>query len=97
MSRENEMVSRVSKRGLVLGLWLCLCAGLTLSCASRAPYDPNADLSVSIPYDPYNYDPDALDREAQAHCDAYNLFARFVDETIDEQSVRWRYRHYNCV
>lgn len=73
-------------------------AGVLLSaCASRPAYDPNAELSVSIPYDPYNYDPQALDREAQAHCDAFNLRAVFVDETIDEQSVRWRYRHYNCV
>lgn len=77
---------------LLLGALLALGA-----CAGTPDVDPNADLSVSIPYDPYNYDPEKLDREAQAHCDAYNMNAVFVDETIDNQSVRWRYRHYNCI
>ncbi len=68
----------------------------TLVACANKPIEPNADLSVSIPYDPYNYDPERLVREAQAHCDAYNMRAVFVDETIDSQSVRWRYRHYDC-
>ncbi len=67
------------------------------ACETRPEIDPRADRSVSIPYDPYNYDPERLDAEAQAHCDAYGLRARFEDETIDNQSVRWRYRHYLCV
>ncbi|NNE39690.1 MAG: hypothetical protein HKN14_02095 [Marinicaulis sp.] len=53
--------------------------------------------SISIPYDPYNYDPDDLEAEAQAHCGAYGMRAVYDDETIDPQSVRWRYRHYRCV
>ena len=53
--------------------------------------------SISIPYDPYDFDPDDLLAEAQAHCGAYGLRAVYEDETIDPQSVRWRYRHYRCV
>ncbi len=67
------------------------------ACQTSDIPDPRGDSSVSIPYDPYNYDPQKLDEEAQAHCDAYGLLARFDDETIDDQSVRWRYRHYTCV
>ncbi|MEM9168215.1 MAG: hypothetical protein AAGC56_01070 [Pseudomonadota bacterium] len=53
--------------------------------------------SISIPYDPYNYDPDEMYQEAQAHCGAYGLNAVYVDETVDPTSVRWRYRHFDCV
>ncbi len=53
--------------------------------------------SISIPYDPYDFDPDDLQAEAEAHCNAYNLRAAFDGETVDNQSVRWRYRHYRCV
>ena len=53
--------------------------------------------TISITYDPYNFHPDDLDAEAQSHCEAYNLTAIYEDETIDPQSVRWRYRHYRCV
>ncbi len=53
--------------------------------------------SISIPYDPYDFDPDDLLAEAQAHCGAYGLRAVYEDETVDPQSVRWRYRHYRCV
>ena len=35
--------------------------------------------------------------QAQAHCEAYGLRAVYVDETIDPNSVRWRYRHFDCV
>jgi len=86
---------RNTLRGIVRALLVVTGGGALFACATE-PVDPNADLSVSIPYDPYNYDPERLDREAQAHCDAYNLRAVFVDETIDSQSVRWRYRHYDC-
>lgn len=53
--------------------------------------------TISIPYDPYDYDPADLQAEADAHCNAYNLRAVYEDETIDSSSVRWRYRHYRCV
>ncbi len=53
--------------------------------------------SVTIPYDPYNYDPDELMEQADAHCRAYGRRAVYVDETIDPNSVRWRYRHFDCV
>ena len=58
---------------------------------------PVSNESISIKYDPYDFDPDDLMAEAQAHCGAYNLRAVYEDETIDPQSVRWRYRHYRCV
>ncbi len=52
--------------------------------------------TVTIEYDPYDFDPADLLAEAQAHCGAYGLSAVFEDETADPQSVRWRYRHYRC-
>lgn len=66
------------------------------ACVSDDGYRPGEE-SISIPYDPYNFDPDELLQEAQAHCGAFGLSAVFDDETIDPQSVRWRYRHFNCV
>ncbi len=53
--------------------------------------------SISIPFDPYDFDPKALLAKAQDHCQAYGLNAEYQDETIDPHSVRWRYRHYLCV
>ena len=53
--------------------------------------------SISVPYNPYDYDPDDLLAEAQAHCSAYGLSASYDGETVDPGSVRWRYRHYRCV
>ncbi len=54
--------------------------------------------SVSIPYDPYNYNPDELQARANAHCLAYGARAAvYEDETIDPNAVRWRYRHFRCV
>lgn len=53
--------------------------------------------TVSIPFDPYDYNPSDADAEAQKHCEAYGLNARFVDETADVETVRWRYRNYDCV
>ena len=74
------------------------CAGLAAAamaaCASGPP--PSGE-SISIPYDPYDYDVDDLQAEADAHCEAYGLRAVFDGETVDPQSVRWRYRHYRCV
>ena len=74
-----------------------LCAaGALAGCETTRDYgDDNP--SISIPYDPDDYDPEELTREAQAHCTAYGLDAAYQDETIDPQSVRWRYRHYICV
>ncbi|MEO1243441.1 MAG: hypothetical protein AAFX54_16140 [Pseudomonadota bacterium] len=70
---------------------------LALGLAACATQTVVSNESISIPYDPYDFDPDDLQAEAQAHCGAYGLRARYVDETVDPQSVRWRYRHYNCV
>jgi hypothetical protein len=67
---------------------------MTGACAS----DSHAPLqTVTIPYDPYDYDPEDLLAEAQAECKAYGLNAVYEDETVDPASVRWRYRHYRCV
>lgn len=65
-------------------------------CATSTQYEGDG-LAVSIPYDPYDFDPDDLLAEAQAHCEAYGKKAVYEDETVDPQSVRWRYRHYRCV
>ncbi|MEO1135244.1 MAG: hypothetical protein AAFW68_01375 [Pseudomonadota bacterium] len=65
------------------------------ACASyEAPYSGE---TISVSYDPYDYDPDDLQAEADAHCRAYNLRAVFDGETANPQEVRWRYRHYRCV
>ncbi len=78
--------------------WLCLIGAglLAASCETTGAY-PSGSESISIPYDPYNFDPDEMLEQAQAHCAAFGLRAVYVDETIDPQSVRWRYRHYSCV
>jgi len=68
------------------------------ACATRdAGHRFGTEPSISIPYDPYDFDPADLQAEADAHCGAYNKNAVYDDETIDPQSVRWRYRHYRCV
>lgn len=71
--------------------------GALAACATTPGSYDSSGQSISIPYDPYNYDPDELFAEAQAHCNAYGLNAVYVDETIDPNSVRWRYRHFQCV
>ncbi|PQA87791.1 hypothetical protein [Hyphococcus luteus] len=65
------------------------------ACASDP--GPVTGESISIPYDPYDFDPDDLQAEADAHCEAYGLRAVYDGETVDTQSVRWRYRHFRCV
>lgn len=76
-----------------------LIAGSALAgCATTSEGVPyGTEQSISIPYDPYNFHPDDLLAEAQSHCGAYGLSAIYEDETIDPQSVRWRYRHYRCL
>ena len=64
-------------------------------CATDRNY--GGDQSISIPYDPYDFNPAELQAEADAHCEAFGMRAVYEDETIDPQSVRWRYRHYACV
>ncbi|MEX6632360.1 hypothetical protein [Hyphococcus lacteus] len=79
---------------------LAMGAGLAAMAACTTSDPGNAygtEPSISIPYDPYDYDPDDLLAEAQAHCGARNMTARFDGETVDPQSVRWRYRHYRCI
>ena len=82
-------MSKIFFLGAVMG------AALVVTGCATGPAPGNE--SVSIAYDPYDFDPDDLQAEADSHCSAYNLRAVFEDETIDEQSVRWRYRHFRCV
>lgn len=81
--------------------WLLgMAAAIALAgCETSSNYGPprGTEQSVSIPYDPYNYNPDELMSQADEHCRAYGRRAVYVDETIDPNSVRWRYRHYDCV
>lgn len=72
-------------------------AGALTGCVTDGGAPSTGRESITIPYDPYDYDPDALLAEAQAYCEAYGLRAVYVDETIDPSSVRWRYRHFDCV
>ena len=67
------------------------------ACETAPTYPYGSEPSISIPYNPYDFDPEELLQEARAHCNAYGLDAVYVDETIDPKSVRWRYRHYSCV
>ena len=81
----------------VLKIVMCgLGAAMLTACASDPGPAYGTEQSISIPYDPYDYDPDDLLAEAQAHCGAYGLTASYDGETVDNQSVRWRYRHYRC-
>ncbi|MEM9014719.1 MAG: hypothetical protein AAGB02_06395 [Pseudomonadota bacterium] len=78
-------------------LMLIAAASLLASACVTYEQDFGEAPSISIPYDPYDFDPAELLAEADAHCEAYGLRAVYDDETIDPQSVRWRYRHYSCV
>lgn len=67
-------------------------------CETRPPLSRTANANaITIPYNPYDYDPDELQRRADSHCNSYGRRAVYVDETVDPSSVRWRYRHYDCV
>lgn len=72
-------------------------AALFGACASNPAPAFGTGESISIPYDPYDFDPDDLQAEADNHCRAYNLRAVYDGETANPQEVRWRYRHYRCV
>ncbi len=74
-----------------------LLAVLALAACETSPGPNYGEQSISIPYDPYDYDPDDLQAEADAHCRAYNLNAVYDGETANPHEVRWRYRHYRCV
>lgn len=82
---------------MMRGLKLTVAGLAALLFAACATEPVGQTPSISIPYDPYDYDPDDLLAEAQAYCDAYGFDAVYEDETVDPQSVRWRYRHYRCV
>lgn len=85
-------------RQLIIKTLIITVAAIIASCATEEAGSPFGDgQSVTIPYNPYDYDPDELLRQAQVHCEAYGLNAVYVDETIDPQSVRWRYRHFDCI
>ena len=66
-------------------------------CATYEGLGYGEALSISIPYDPYDFAPDDLQAEADSHCDAYGLRAVYDGETINPEEVRWRYRHFRCV
>ncbi len=83
------MLAKAIRPALVAAMLSAIAACVTASA-------PTAE-SITIPYDPYDYDPDELLAEARAHCEAFGLTAVYVDETIDPNSVRWRYRHFDCV
>jgi len=83
----------LSRQAVIL---VCI-LGLSACVANEGDYARGTEPSISIPYDPYNFDPQEMLEEAQVHCGAYGLNAVYVDETIDPQSVRWRYRHYSCI
>ncbi|GJL92658.1 MAG: hypothetical protein DHS20C04_23170 [Hyphococcus sp.] len=87
------MGGMVNLRVLALGLL----AAMLAACASDPGPLYGTEPSISIPYDPYDFDPDDLQAEADAHCNAYDLNAVYDGETIDNKSVRWRYRHYRCI
>ena len=70
-------------------------AAMLAAAAACATPEPDYQ-TISIPYDPYDFDPADLQAEADAHCNAYGLRAVYEDETVDPESVRWRYRHYRC-
>lgn len=76
---------------------LALVGILALGACTTTERDDGRQRSVTIPYNPYEYDPDELFRAAQQHCGAYGQRAVYVDETVDPNSVRWRYRHYDCI
>ena len=80
----------------VFGPALAAATVAAAACATTEPSDQR-QRSVTIPYNPYEYDPDELYEAAQQHCSAYGQRAVYVDETVDPNSVRWRYRHYDCV
>lgn len=87
------MAGRSLKTAATLALVAMLASA---GCVTAEPAN-DRQRSITIPYNPYEYDPDELFRAAQQHCEAYGMRAVYVDETIDPNSVRWRYRHYDCV
>ncbi len=82
--------------GIIKAIAVVLVGFALSACVSNDTNYAGAE-AISIPYDPYDFDPKDLLAEAQAHCQAYGLRAVYEDETVDPQSVRWRYRHYRCV
>ena len=84
-------------RSLKTAAGLALIAALgSAGCVTTEPAN-DRQRSITVPYNPYEYDPDELFSAAQQHCEAYGMRAVYVDETIDPNSVRWRYRHYDCI
>ncbi|WP_425410937.1 hypothetical protein [Hyphococcus sp.] len=73
------------------------CAVGIAGCVSDTGPRYGEQLSISIPYDPYDFSPDDLQAEADTHCRAYNRRAVYDGETINPDEVRWRYRHFLCV
>ncbi len=83
--------------GGIIKIIAVVLVGFALSACVSNDTNSTGGESISIPYDPYDFDPKDLLAEAQSYCQAYGLRAVYEDETVDPQSVRWRYRHYRCV
>ncbi|MEM8987140.1 MAG: hypothetical protein AAGC95_10490 [Pseudomonadota bacterium] len=81
-------------RVLSIGL---LVAGLAVSGCANTPPATTSERGISLPYDLWDYNPVALDAEARRHCEGFGRSAKYVSETTEGKSVRWRYRHYECV
>lgn len=82
---------------LLRGVFAAIAVIAAGSLASCATDEPDTQPSISIPFDPYDFDADELLKRAETYCAAYGMKASYKDETIDPHSVRWRYRHYLCV
>ena len=87
---------KIVVRSAVRSVVAILCLGALAACATDDGYVYGEE-SISIPYDPYDYDPADLLEEANNHCQAYGMTAVPDGETVDQGSVRWRYRHFQCV
>lgn len=77
-------------------IFVLAAVAMIAACTTNETQPFGTGKSISIPYDPYDYDPDDLLAEAKTHCNAFGLRPVFDGETVDPQSVRWRYRHYRC-
>lgn len=76
---------------------LAALAFIATGCETPDPVLSMSERGISIPYDLWDYNPNALDAEARRHCGGFGKAALFAGETTEGRAVRWRYRHYECV